>query len=344
MRMDRKLILVKLNLVLISDTPLNRSIPSFDKAYGWHLLFIWILLEFDGFALLSLNYLRLYESLWGYYLTGIISFGFDFNGNRLLTIALVDKFEPTLRSLLSRRYLGTIRNQLLRTHWFRRWTLRPLLISLYFHQVDWFMIGCARSLNNGLRNRLSIIRALWRQLQSLRVILLVFIMGRLLMIPWLVIIFFAIDCTGGRQRLHCVVWGGIIACGTTVHNDNVLGLWLVLVLLLLLVVFEEVSISLIGTKIQLSNPTIRMHLEAAPSRFLLSAWQGLLFLWIHWSHKSSRPRTHCIFASFLDLCQINWRNCIRDSVRSLGLLWRHDSRSQRFGGLRVGVLRGSTLD
>lgn len=76
-------------------------------------MLVWILFKFYSFSLLSLNYLRLNQALRGYKLGTIISFRFNFCTDRLLTIALVNKLEPALGSLLARCRLGHIRSQLL---------------------------------------------------------------------------------------------------------------------------------------------------------------------------------------------------------------------------------------
>lgn len=301
MRINRKLILIKLNLILIANTPLNRSIPRLDQAYGWHLLFIWIFLQFNCFPLLILNNLWLDEALRRNYFTGIISFGLNLSSYRLLTISLVYKLEPTFGSLLSCSWLGGLRSQLLRSLRFIWRALGLLLVFLDFHQVYGFVVGCSRGLNYGLRNRLPIGRTLWRNFLCLYVVFFVFTIDRLLMLSWQIILFVTIICSGGRKRFHLVVWGRIIARRTTIHNDYVLRLWLVMMLVLLLfLVIKVVSLTLISTEIQLSNSAASVHLKSNPPRFLLSTRQGLLFRRIHWCHNCAGTRAHCIFASFLD--------------------------------------------
>lgn len=90
-RINRKLIFVELDLILVSGSSFHRAVSGLDEAYRGLLLPAGIIIELDHLSLLGLNDLGLHHGL-DCLPAAFVALGLDLRAQRLLTIPLVYKF------------------------------------------------------------------------------------------------------------------------------------------------------------------------------------------------------------------------------------------------------------
>jgi hypothetical protein len=134
-RVDRELVFVELDLVLVSGTPLHGAVSCLHEAYGRLLLPARIICELDYFALLCLDDLGLDYGLYGLP-AALMPLCLDLSTQWLLTIPLIYKlkFGP------GNMGLGPLVNYFVRLLRLLRHHLLLLMVLVQLHQVDGLVI------------------------------------------------------------------------------------------------------------------------------------------------------------------------------------------------------------